>query len=188
MRIVRAELRNFRNYGEGACDFDPRINVITGQNAQGKTNLLEAVFYLAGARSFRTGANVGPALVDIEKAVSDLHYRGTDLHDPDDRFVFYSPMSWHPSSKKAMWCERLRLTLGNAGRIQKIRDLLRDPEFNKVRIGEDDRLLESARGELGDDRLDRPCAVVGGFVQYDACDHLVVSFLTAKIISKYPCE
>ena len=54
MRIVRAELRNFRNYGDGACDFDPQVNVITGQNAQGKTNLLEAVFYLAGARSFRT--------------------------------------------------------------------------------------------------------------------------------------
>jgi len=54
MRIVRAELRNFRNYGDGVCDFDPQVNVITGQNAQGKTNLLEAVFYLAGARSFRT--------------------------------------------------------------------------------------------------------------------------------------
>ncbi len=54
MIIQRLELRNFRNYRELECDFDPRVNVITGRNAQGKTNLLEAVYYLAGARSFRT--------------------------------------------------------------------------------------------------------------------------------------
>ena len=57
MRIDRIELRNFRNYRDAACDFDPRVNVITGRNAQGKTNLLEAVYYLAGARSFRTRAD-----------------------------------------------------------------------------------------------------------------------------------
>ena len=54
MIVQRLELRNFRNYRELGCDFDPQINVITGRNAQGKTNLLEAVYYLAGARSFRT--------------------------------------------------------------------------------------------------------------------------------------
>ena len=54
MIVQRLELRNFRNYRELGCDFDDRVNVITGRNAQGKTNLLEAVYYLAGARSFRT--------------------------------------------------------------------------------------------------------------------------------------
>ena len=54
MRVDRLELRNFRNYREAECAFHPGVNVITGQNAQGKTNLLEAVFYLAGASSFRT--------------------------------------------------------------------------------------------------------------------------------------
>ncbi len=54
MRVDRIELRNFRNYRDAACDFDPQVNVVTGRNAQGKTNLLEAVYYLAGARSFRT--------------------------------------------------------------------------------------------------------------------------------------
>ncbi len=54
MRVDRLELRNFRNYREAACTFDPGVNVIAGLNAQGKTNLLEAVYYLAGARSFRT--------------------------------------------------------------------------------------------------------------------------------------
>ena len=54
MRIDRLHLRGFRNYGEAGVEFDPGINVITGQNAQGKTNLLEAVYLLAGGRSFRT--------------------------------------------------------------------------------------------------------------------------------------
>lgn len=53
--ILRSiELQGFRNYHLGSCAFSPGVNVITGQNAQGKTNLLEAVYYLAGARSFRT--------------------------------------------------------------------------------------------------------------------------------------
>jgi len=54
MRINRLELQGFRNYGSASCDFAPDVNVITGRNAQGKTNLLEAVYYLSSARSFRT--------------------------------------------------------------------------------------------------------------------------------------
>lgn len=46
-------LRNFRNYQEGSLDFHPRLNIITGDNAQGKTNLLEAIAYLSLASSFR---------------------------------------------------------------------------------------------------------------------------------------
>ena len=54
MRVCALALEGWRNYDAAAVDFDPGINVISGENAQGKTNLLEAVYYLAGARSFRT--------------------------------------------------------------------------------------------------------------------------------------
>ena len=54
MRVDRLVLRGFRNYGEAEVCFSDGINVITGENAQGKTNLLEAVYMLAGGRSFRT--------------------------------------------------------------------------------------------------------------------------------------
>jgi len=46
-------LRNFRNYEEARVEFSPRVNVFLGRNAQGKTNLLEAVHLLAIGRSFR---------------------------------------------------------------------------------------------------------------------------------------
>lgn len=53
MRIERLELEGFRNYVRQAADFDPRCNVICGENAQGKTNLLEAMVYLSRGRSPR---------------------------------------------------------------------------------------------------------------------------------------
>ena len=53
MRIDRLELDSFRNYGRQAVDFDGRCNVIFGENAQGKTNLLEALVYLSCGRSPR---------------------------------------------------------------------------------------------------------------------------------------
>ncbi len=54
MEIRRIALSGFRNYDEEAVDLGPDVNVITGVNAQGKTNLLEAVYLLTGAHSFRT--------------------------------------------------------------------------------------------------------------------------------------
>jgi DNA replication and repair protein RecF len=54
MRIERISLSGFRNYDEETVEFGPDVNVISGPNAQGKTNLLEAVYLLTGAHSFRT--------------------------------------------------------------------------------------------------------------------------------------
>ena len=51
------KLAQFRNYAKAEVSFGPRINLITGENAQGKTNLLEAIFYFSAARSFRTLRN-----------------------------------------------------------------------------------------------------------------------------------
>ena len=54
MRVDRIALNGWRNYGWESAELDPGTNVITGSNAQGKTNLLEAVYMLACGRSFRT--------------------------------------------------------------------------------------------------------------------------------------
>ncbi|MCH3959501.1 MAG: DNA replication/repair protein RecF [Selenomonas sp.] len=47
-------LRNYRNYSELKLDFAPDINVFLGQNAQGKTNIIEAVYYASLGHSHRT--------------------------------------------------------------------------------------------------------------------------------------
>ena len=54
MRVTDIVLQGFRNYAEAEAVFDPGINVISGKNAQGKTNLLEAVYLLSGGRGFKT--------------------------------------------------------------------------------------------------------------------------------------
>ena len=53
MRLNELTLRSFRNYGEVSLSFDPGVNLIVGDNAQGKTNLLEAISYLGSGKSFR---------------------------------------------------------------------------------------------------------------------------------------
>lgn len=54
MRIDCIRLRGFRNYEDFCASFVPGVNLIVGDNAQGKTNLLEAMTYLSMGRSYRT--------------------------------------------------------------------------------------------------------------------------------------
>ena len=53
MNLQELSLRSFRNYGEVRLEFEPGVNLIVGDNAQGKTNLLEAISYLGSGKSFR---------------------------------------------------------------------------------------------------------------------------------------
>jgi DNA replication and repair protein RecF len=54
--ISNLTLRNFRNYANLSMSFPEKTNVLVGENGQGKTNLLEAVFFLSMLRSFRTSS------------------------------------------------------------------------------------------------------------------------------------
>jgi DNA replication and repair protein RecF len=54
MRVNRLELQNFRSYEQLDAVFDPGVNLIVGNNAQGKTNLLESIIYLSQGGSYRT--------------------------------------------------------------------------------------------------------------------------------------
>jgi len=53
MYIKDLYLHNFRNYQEQKVEFDPGINLLIGPNAQGKTNALEAIYYLTTGKSYR---------------------------------------------------------------------------------------------------------------------------------------
>ncbi|MBI4777457.1 DNA replication/repair protein RecF [Candidatus Desantisbacteria bacterium] len=57
MYLSSLQIRNFRNIKETQLQFNPGVNIILGQNGQGKTNLLEAIYFLGIARSFRTSCD-----------------------------------------------------------------------------------------------------------------------------------
>ena len=74
MNVTKLRLRDFRNYQNLDIDFAPGVNLIVGDNAQGKTNLLEALVYLGSGKSFRTqrGAELvrfGADFADLEAEV-----------------------------------------------------------------------------------------------------------------------
>ena len=56
MYCKRVKLTNFRNVSECDVEFCDGINILAGENAQGKTNLLEAIFYASVGRSFRASS------------------------------------------------------------------------------------------------------------------------------------
>ncbi len=54
MHVRALELSHYRNYRKLSIDLDPNLNIFVGDNAQGKTNLMESVYLLATGRSHRT--------------------------------------------------------------------------------------------------------------------------------------
>ncbi len=57
MKINSLKIENFRNYESLSLDFSNLRNIIIGENAQGKTNLIEAIYLCAFAKSFRTNSS-----------------------------------------------------------------------------------------------------------------------------------
>ena len=53
MHLAHLRLRDFRNYARLDADFAPGFHLLLGDNAQGKTNILEAIYLMATLRSFR---------------------------------------------------------------------------------------------------------------------------------------
>ena len=53
MNLTELRLHGFRNYEQLEVQFEPGVNLIVGNNAQGKTNLLESISYLGSGKSFR---------------------------------------------------------------------------------------------------------------------------------------
>ena len=73
MHLCELSLSGFRNYEELEFTAEPGVNLIVGDNAQGKTNLLEAIVYLGSGKSFRTKRSA--ELVRFGASFADLSAR-----------------------------------------------------------------------------------------------------------------
>ena len=82
MQLNRIVLKNYRNYDNQSLDLPAGAAILAGENAQGKTNLLEAVFLLTGSRSWRA-ARRGDLVSfgrDRARIEADVFSRGRDFH------------------------------------------------------------------------------------------------------------
>ena len=78
MLCKKVELCNFRNAENEVIEFDKGINVLHGENAQGKTNLLEAIYYVSLGKSFRTTHDTEIIRFGEEYASVSLDYESAD--------------------------------------------------------------------------------------------------------------
>lgn len=78
--IKKVRLKDFRNFQEIECEFEKGINLIVGENGLGKTNMIEAVFFLSKGRSMRTGESEDLIRRGEERAVIEgwIGDRGKD--------------------------------------------------------------------------------------------------------------
>lgn len=107
MHLAHLRLRDFRNYPRLDADFNPGFHLLLGDNAQGKTNVLEAIYLLATLRSFR---GVG----------SNQMVR----HNQKGYFVGASVVSQGEHEIKMYWSARERSLVLDSRPIRKLTDYL----------------------------------------------------------------
>ena len=76
MYVTNFEIKQFRNLKEDAFSFCDGVNLIYGDNAQGKTNLIEAIWLFTGCRSFRGAKDAECVNFNAQKAVLSMDFFG----------------------------------------------------------------------------------------------------------------
>ena len=81
MNLSCLTLSGFRSYSSRSFEFDPKTNLIIGENGIGKTNLLEAIYILSGSRSFRSAKTAEMIKFGFDRAdiAAGIFSRGRDF-------------------------------------------------------------------------------------------------------------
>ena len=78
MWINKIKINNFRNYNLQEINLEKNVNVFYGENAQGKTNIIEAIFLCSMGKSFRTNKEKEMIKLNEQKAIIEIEYQKTD--------------------------------------------------------------------------------------------------------------
>jgi DNA replication and repair protein RecF len=82
MRLETLHLLNFKNYGDAKVTFSPRINVLVGKNGSGKTNLLDAIYFLSATKSAFSATDLQCIRIDQPSLiVRGAFYKGTSADE-----------------------------------------------------------------------------------------------------------
>ena len=78
MYINQINLQNFRNYEQQQIELNSHLNIFYGDNAQGKTNILEAIFLCAFGKSFRTSKEKEMIKLEQQNLAVSVTYQKSD--------------------------------------------------------------------------------------------------------------
>ncbi len=78
MYIEKIKLQNFRNYEQLDLNLNKNINIIYGNNAQGKTNILESIFLCSFGKSFRTSKEKEMIKFNESNSIVEIYYQKKD--------------------------------------------------------------------------------------------------------------
>ena len=78
MWIKNIKLNNFRNYNNENINLEKNINIFYGENAQGKTNIIESIFLCSMGKSFRAKKDSEMINLNSENAIIELEYFKSD--------------------------------------------------------------------------------------------------------------
>jgi len=99
--IKNVRLKNFRNYKDEKIEFSKGVNVIYGKNAQGKTNLVESLYLLSCAKSFKTSKDTDLIMYGESNAIvsSDIARNYGDINIKCDIRVLDSKVFYKNNNK-----------------------------------------------------------------------------------------
>src|SRR5204863_5478136 len=137
MHLAHLRLRDFRNYSRLDVDFPPGFHLLLGDNAQGKTNILEAIYLLATLRSFRgvggaqmirhgqTGYFVGANVISQGGHEIKMYWSATERKLSLDARPVRKLTDYLGVLRVVVFCtEDLQLVKGTARRRRRFLDLL----------------------------------------------------------------
>ena len=78
MWINKIKINNFRNYNNEEINLKENVNIFYGENAQGKTNIIEAIFLCSMGKSFRTKKDKEMIKLDSENSTIEIEYKKSD--------------------------------------------------------------------------------------------------------------
>lgn len=137
MHLARLRLRDFRNYARLDAEFAPGFHLLLGDNAQGKTNILEAIYLIATLRSFRgvgsaqlvrhgqRGYFVGGRVVSIGEHEIKIYWSARERHLALDGQPVKKLSEYLGVLRAVVFCtEDLQLVKGPARARRRFVDLL----------------------------------------------------------------
>ncbi len=101
-KLSKLQVTNFRNLDNSVLDFNKNINCIFGDNGNGKTNILEAIYYLINRKSFRKNTSF-PQIISIDSEQPEIIFSSL-LKDDFDQYTYSGKISieenlWHFNNK-----------------------------------------------------------------------------------------